>query len=403
VGRGETALQWRFANEGWLMSSPALADLTGDGQLEIVIGSYSGKLYALTAQGHLLWEYTTFDPILSSPIIMELRAGEGPSVVFTSSTSAYVLTNRGEMRWRKEGVRTFDRSPKSPAVGDLDGDGVPEIVIASDTGELRVLDRDGQDRWRFVTADFGNRGVSLTNPLLVAAPTGVGNWVCVAADSGITYVLDGGGKLVWQHDSQLGLTVPGLPPTGLWPAAGQLEKGEPPRIVSGAGHLRVFDLQGQLIWERTDLRGAPQISRIDSVGRRAILIFQRDVLTAVDAQGRDLWQYRVSGGRDFFTQPPVNADVDPDGEPDLLVGTRGTFLRILDGQGREKWWVRTDDEVSGTAAVADLQGDGYVEIVFGSRDGYVRCLGGGRAPARALEARLYRGGPHQTADYSGGF
>jgi beta-galactosidase len=405
VSLRQSATQWRFVNEGWLMSSPALADLDGDDQLEIVVGSYSGKVYAVTPQGRRFWEYTTFDPVTSSPIVATLRAGEGPAVVFTSSTSLYVLSARGELLWKRDGMRTFDRNPKSPAVGDLDGDGELEIVVASDTGELRVFAADGQDRWRYLTADFGNRGISLTNPLLIDSPAGNGKsgiWVCFAADDVVTYVLDGTGKLVWKFDSQLGATVPGLPPTGLWPAAGRLEKDGPVRIVSGAGLLRVFDIEGKILWERADLSGSPQISRIDSAGRRAILVYQRDVMTAVDASGRDIWKYRVSGGRDFFTQPPVNADVDEDGQPDLLVGTRGTYLRILDGQGREKWSVRTDDEVSGTAAVGDINHDGYTDIVFGSRDGYLRLITGGRVPPHPQHSLQYRGGPEQTGDYGGG-
>ena len=79
--------------------SPTLADLNGNGQREILIGGRDGMLYALKANGTLLWQFDTAQAI-------------NAVVRNPSSTSI----------------------DSAPAVGDLDGDGSPEVVVST-TGD----------------------------------------------------------------------------------------------------------------------------------------------------------------------------------------------------------------------------------------------------------------------------
>ena len=44
-----------------VVSSPAVADINNDSLLEVIIGSYDNKVYALNYDGSLLWSYTTGD------------------------------------------------------------------------------------------------------------------------------------------------------------------------------------------------------------------------------------------------------------------------------------------------------------------------------------------------------
>jgi beta-galactosidase len=399
VGWAPGAMRWRFPNSGWLMASPAVADLDGDRMLEIIFGSYNGKVYALSALGDPLWEFDTGDAVFASPAVAALTEGERPSIAVASSRSLLLLSSDGRLIWKRDGVRQFDRSNKSPAMGDLDGDGRLEIVAGSDTGELLAVGADGNLRWRYSTAGDRNRGLCLTTPVILRDPNDGQVLVLSAADDGVLRLLDAEGRLRWEYDLGLGNRTPGLVPNRMMAAVGRLADDGPVRIVSTAGHLRVLDLRGNLVWERRDAGGAVQISRLFGDSRRQIVLAAGGRLRALDASGHDVWSFRLPDPRDFFTAAPVAADLGPEGPADLVVGTRATRLWAVSGQGELLWDFATVDEINGSPAVADLDGDGFTEVVFGSRDGYLYVVGAGQVKPNAATSLQYRGGPARRAEY----
>jgi len=105
--------------------NPAVADLDGDGQQEILFSSYDGRVHAfwLDKTEHGAWPYSVYD------------AGEG-----------------------------FYRYASEPVVVDLDGDGRAEVIVASwtqkgsgQTGKLHILDYLGHPLHEFdLPAAYGS-------------------------------------------------------------------------------------------------------------------------------------------------------------------------------------------------------------------------------------------------------
>lgn len=147
-------------------ATPALADLDKDGNVDVVVGSYSNKVYALDGStGSLstapttLWEFTTGEDVLSSAAIADFDGNTYLDVAVGSSDGRLYIIMCGEKPTPMTSPPQYGvlytiayelNAPiySSPAVGELDGDGIPEIVVGtqrvkgSSNGYLVVIDCD---------------------------------------------------------------------------------------------------------------------------------------------------------------------------------------------------------------------------------------------------------------------
>jgi hypothetical protein len=144
-------------NQGAVLGSPAIADIDGDGQNEVVWGSTDFMIYAVngaTGANKTGWPILTRDTVRSSPALYDLD-GDGrswviiggdahqegnpagpPSLINPYNTPdggcLYVLKYDGTMRTGFP--KCVDQViVSSPSVGDIDGDGKPEIVHGTGT------------------------------------------------------------------------------------------------------------------------------------------------------------------------------------------------------------------------------------------------------------------------------
>ncbi|MEO0255685.1 MAG: FG-GAP-like repeat-containing protein [candidate division WOR-3 bacterium] len=151
--RGSDGTQkWALTIGGW--SSPALADVDGDGQMEVVIGSLDNKVYCLRgSNGTQKWAFTTGYSVISSPAIADCD-GDGQMEVVIGSLDNKVYCLRGSDGTQKWAFTTGDVL-SSPAIADVDGDGQMEVVIGSyDHNVYCLRGSDGTQKWAFTTGDL---------------------------------------------------------------------------------------------------------------------------------------------------------------------------------------------------------------------------------------------------------
>ncbi|MEW6363195.1 MAG: VCBS repeat-containing protein [Acidobacteriota bacterium] len=148
---GTRVAGWPFKTMSYVISTPACGDLDNDGHLEVVISSNDGFLYAVDHGAQVIegWPKLVDDQyphrdgahIQTSPVLADLDGDRRLDVVYNSQrygqTFAFNHEGRNLRGWpRNYAYREFN--PATPAVGDLDGDGHVEVVIAvmytSETG-----------------------------------------------------------------------------------------------------------------------------------------------------------------------------------------------------------------------------------------------------------------------------
>lgn len=120
----------------------AAVDLNGDGGDEIVAGAYDGCLYCWNGKGKLLWRTKCGNTPLTAGVAagrMRRDSTEMDLVVGDSTGTLYMCDSRGHIRW------TFETTPGAqvaaePAMGDVNGDGTQDVVVAGTDGYVYALD-----------------------------------------------------------------------------------------------------------------------------------------------------------------------------------------------------------------------------------------------------------------------
>lgn len=222
---------WPFWVGDTIFSSPALADLDGDGKLEIIVGTDAhdqpvtpglsftpttngGLLFVLNSRGGLLPGFPIqYDQVIASaPAVGDLDGDGRPEIVFgTGSFFAVPQASHRVYAVRCDGtpvpgwpVQVDGQVFTAPALGDLDNDGLVDVVVTDDntstvpanrTFHVYAFKGNGTLLWKRVPVDyFGvtpNAGDPVIADVLAGGP-GSGMEVLVPVNAEIA-VFDAGG------------------------------------------------------------------------------------------------------------------------------------------------------------------------------------------------------------------
>ncbi|HTO00814.1 MAG TPA: VCBS repeat-containing protein, partial [Microthrixaceae bacterium] len=300
---------------GELIATPAIADLTGDGRPEIVVGAqeqYDEPLAVFPAIGL---------PGTSGNTRLYAISPEGRNAAGRDRSPAHPDDNAYLSGWPvKLPMLLMDVLPTigggvatQVAVGDVDGDKLPEVVAASASGQIKVFNPDG-------SSPYGAFGL----------PVGL-NWLGAVGPGSNS------------RDTGLLVSAFGGPSIG---RIGSLTSLDIASTTSGLG--RALDT---LFTNKQ--AGDPHLT----------------VWNGRDGSVRSGFP-RVSADIAFFVTPAI-VDVDGDGRNEAVAGNGMQMIQAESVGGRTPagWPKFTGGWVVGTTGSGDWDGDGNAELAAVRRDG----------------------------------
>jgi len=132
---------------GAVLGPPAVADLTGDGQLEIIVATLNGNLHAInstTGQNIAGFPVTMVGGSQNPITIANLDSDPNPEIIVTTSTAGYILAfnHDGSVHFQKN-IGTQIKT--GAVVADVNNNGGKEIIVISAPGLVYVMNPDGTD------------------------------------------------------------------------------------------------------------------------------------------------------------------------------------------------------------------------------------------------------------------
>lgn len=313
---------------------------TSAGALVAVEGDGSGQLWSTLAPGG----YTLYSS--ASPAIGDLDADGRPEICTAGVDVAVVCVNNdGSLKWAAGTEASY---VGAPAIADLDGDGYAEVVLGR-----QVFDHTG------VLVGIGSGGRGLAGFSFPADMDGDGALEVVVGNG----VFGRDGAEVWSST----VVADGIP------AVGDFDGDEVPEIVSVSGGIvSLFDEAGvrwQVAVPGGGSGGPPTVADFDGDGLAEVGVAGLAYYSVIDTDGVVLWSNAVSDYSSSVTGSSV-FDFEADGAAEVVYADEHT-LWVFDGAtGAVK--LEEGGHASGTLyeypVIADVDGDGHTEIVVASNN-----------------------------------
>lgn len=345
------------------------------------------------------------EPLVFVPVNSPREAGDCDLVALDRNGTA---TWRAEMAPASCNIHGYG----TPTTADVDGDGVPEVLVATTEEALYAYDaRTGETElshhlswWGYtapIVTDFtGSPGrevvvVDLNGDVLVLGSDGEREWnvtlsTTVAEPDVADFDADGRDELAVGHAD--GVTL--LEPDGSaswetpveanvnWMASGQADGDDAVEIVvaTDAGEVIAVDgRDGSVEW-RVDVGEFAAVGAVedgDGDGQAEVYATARDgKLRAIDgSDGTVEWTTTLTTEDVRITPPPTLGDLDGDGDEEVVAVSLTGEVSVVDpASGAVLATYERDVPIRITPGLADLDGDGGQELLVVYGDGRVVAL-----------------------------
>lgn len=396
VGAFAPAVRWtnsrvRYATQplvGPIVDSDLDGELTSKDTVAVVAVSWTDttvsnrRIHAFDARsGETLWSYNQRTPDWYVQPAMADLTGEGDIRILFVDSQRYLvaLRNDGTQAWVSNApIASTTLEYGAISVSDLDGDGVAEILVGPS-----VFNAYGLLKWQFPIGT-DNRGQALAIDL-----DQDGRREVVFRGE----IRDANGVLRKKLPSATDATIyfSYYAPVALQGSA------RPYLAISeytNRGYrLSLVDPDGNLVWLRTTQianAGPLLVADFDNDGTQDIFLASSGRLHAA-ASGDTMWE--ISGATNWNAynfRAAMAADIDRDGELEIFVPHTGYVQMVAGRTGSVLWrFTGMSDQQAHTPTLADIDGDGNATLLIGETNA-LRAWRSGAAPWHAASRVLHQ-------------
>lgn len=374
-------------------STIAIGDLDGDGSVELVAPSLNGRLYVYRGDGQdagdgtpLLWTSDLVGPA-AEPALADLDGDGDAEIVVVGKQGTFAFHHDGQLAWSNTAVISHNSSEDfgwgGPSIGNLDLDAEPEIVISASGDALYVLDHQGN--------------ILYSDPLMSDTPTvpvladltGDGVLDIVVASEWTLKVIDffSGGGLAWSRELPDPIVVLGGAGAFGAPAIADLDGDGRAEVIINWGHVvEALQDDGSLLWRyptgRNDLFKPSAVTIADVTGdgkpnvitasaRSGGLFISHHQMMVLDEAGDLVWQQEV-GDNTASASGVVAQDLTGNGVWEILWNGSVDGLLIFNGPDGKRLYnepLTRSGTVMDYPTLADVDGDGQAEVVLAGSAG----------------------------------
>jgi hypothetical protein len=354
----ELEQRWSNGSLGWMISSPVMVNLTddnGNGRIDdgdvpdVVAAPYTTGIYAMNgSDGSIIWSVGSSQIEQSTPAVGDIDYDGFPEVFVQGLYGSKLISGvDGTTLWEGRAPSNIKTYCGGPGIADFEGDGEVELYF----GRLILHADDGSTRGE----GTGGQGTSIAGegPISVAADIDLdGELELVAGNT----VYNADGDTLWTMSGNDG-----------FPAVGDFDSDpEGEVLISGQGGVRLHDDDGSQLWSYSfsGYGGPPAVADTDGDGLPEAIVPYQQGIVVLDVDGNVVWQYTHGSGTLY---DGVSAyDFDGDGDWEVVLNGPSSII-LFDGADGD---IIDEVPTAGTytcgqePTMADVDNDGHADIAF---------------------------------------
>ncbi len=324
------------------VGSISMADINFNGSKEFAVSLQNNNIMLFNQSGTVLWTTPAGGTLRTSPVITSLGMNSQNQIITATQTGSLIVLNPDNTAYPNFPVALGGAVLGPPAIADLNGDGVQDILIATLNGNLHAINSaTGQNLSGFPVTMVGGS----QNPITVANLDSDNHPEIIVTTSTAGYIL------AYNHDGSV-----------------HFQKNVGGQIKTGAV---VADVN-------------------NNASKEIIVIGATGLVHILNANGTDLPNTPINIGQSAECTPTV-ARFDGDNYAGIIFGdTNGDLHSVrADGSESPNFPIQIGGNIKISAALGDVDQDGDFDIIFPNDSGfYIVDI---KRPAQSYEWYCYMG------------